>query len=88
MGHCSPIAVYPSAEWARISIIGVTPFALMHLLALGVFFVPFRWSYLITCVALVFGRMFWVTRGYHRYFSHRSYKTSRAFQFCDRVHWR
>jgi len=25
--------------------------------------------------------MFWVTAGYHRYFSHRSYKTSRVFQF-------
>jgi stearoyl-CoA desaturase (delta-9 desaturase) len=25
--------------------------------------------------------MFFVTGGYHRYFSHRSYKTSRAFQF-------
>ena len=61
--------------------VGVTPFAIMHLLAFGVFFVPFKWSYLITCLALVFGRMFWVTAGYHRYFSHRSYKTSRVFQF-------
>jgi stearoyl-CoA desaturase (delta-9 desaturase) len=26
--------------------------------------------------------MFGVTGGYHRYFSHRTYKTSRAFQFC------
>jgi stearoyl-CoA desaturase (delta-9 desaturase) len=26
-------------------------------------------------------RMFAITGGYHRYFSHRSYKTSRAFQF-------
>ena len=26
-------------------------------------------------------RMFGITAGYHRYFSHRSYKTSRAFQF-------
>ena len=25
--------------------------------------------------------MFWVTAGYHRYFSHRSFKTSRVFQF-------
>jgi stearoyl-CoA desaturase (delta-9 desaturase) len=28
-----------------------------------------------------FGRMFFITAGYHRYFSHRSYSTSRAFQF-------
>jgi stearoyl-CoA desaturase (Delta-9 desaturase) len=71
----------PLPNGARISVVGVTPFAIMHLLALGVFFVPFKWSYLITCVALVFGRMFWVTAGYHRYFSHRSFKTSRVFQF-------
>jgi stearoyl-CoA desaturase (delta-9 desaturase) len=71
----------PLPNGARISVVGVTPFAIMHLLAFGVFFVPFKWSYLITCVALVFGRMFWVTAGYHRYFAHRSFKTSRVFQF-------
>jgi stearoyl-CoA desaturase (delta-9 desaturase) len=57
------------------------PFVVVHLLALFVFLVKFRWAYLITCVALVAFRMFWVTAGYHRYFSHRSFKTSRAFQF-------
>ena len=34
----------------------------------------------VGCV-LYFGRMITVTMGYHRYFSHRSFKTSRAFQF-------
>src|SRR4051812_40777256 len=32
------------------------------------------------CLAFYFVRMFVITAGYHRYFSHRSYKTSRAFQ--------
>src|SRR5260221_3312555 len=32
-------------------------------------------------VAFYFVRMFVITAGYHRYFSHRAYKTSRAFQF-------
>jgi stearoyl-CoA desaturase (delta-9 desaturase) len=36
---------------------------------------------LIVCSALYAIRMFGITAGYHRYFSHRSYKTSRAFQF-------
>jgi len=36
---------------------------------------------LMVCVALYAIRMFGITAGYHRYFSHRSYKTSRAFQF-------
>jgi stearoyl-CoA desaturase (Delta-9 desaturase) len=33
------------------------------------------------CLALFYGRMFFVTAGYHRYFSHRAFKTSRVFQF-------
>lgn len=35
----------------------------------------------VVCVALYLVRMFAITGGYHRYFSHRSYKTSRWFQF-------
>jgi len=35
----------------------------------------------LALLALTFwGRMFAITAGYHRYFSHRSYRTSRAFQ--------
>jgi len=33
------------------------------------------------CVGLFYVRMFAITGGYHRYFSHRAYKTSRVFQF-------
>src|SRR5262249_19427887 len=36
---------------------------------------------LLLCGICYFVRMFGITAGYHRYFSHRSYKTSRAFQF-------
>ena len=32
-------------------------------------------------VGLYWLRMFAITAGYHRYFSHRAYKTSRVFQF-------
>lgn len=35
----------------------------------------------ILCAVTFWTRMFFITGGYHRYFSHRSYKTSRAFQF-------
>jgi len=66
---------------STISILSTVPFVIIHLLSLGIFFFPLHWSYLITCVALLVVRMFFVTAGYHRYFSHRSYKTSRAFQF-------
>jgi len=35
----------------------------------------------VMCGALYVVRMFGITGGYHRYFAHRSYKTSRVFQF-------
>jgi stearoyl-CoA desaturase (delta-9 desaturase) len=35
----------------------------------------------LLCVGLYVVRMFGLTAGYHRYFSHRTYKTGRAFQF-------
>lgn len=56
-------------------------FTIVHLLPLVAFFTGatlFDW---IVCVFLYFSRMFWITGGYHRYFAHRSYKTSRWFQF-------
>ncbi len=57
-------------------------FATMHLSALAVFFVHFRWTWLAAGIALYLVRMFGVTAGYHRYFSHRSYKLARFWQFC------
>src|SRR6185437_3370492 len=41
----------------------------------------FSWTGIALCAALYLPRMFFVTGAYHRYFSHRSYKTSRWFQF-------
>jgi stearoyl-CoA desaturase (delta-9 desaturase) len=58
------------------------PFVLLHLgAAVGVFLVPVTWSAVGLCIALYAVRMFGITAGYHRYFAHRAYKTSRAFQF-------
>ena len=36
---------------------------------------------LVLCAALYFVRIFFITAGYHRYFSHRSFRTGRVFQF-------
>jgi stearoyl-CoA desaturase (delta-9 desaturase) len=57
------------------------PFLSLHLACLAVLFVPPDAPALVLCGILYFVRMFGITAGYHRYFSHRSYKTSRAFQF-------
>lgn len=56
-------------------------FFLVHMGAVGVFFVPFSWSLVWLCLGLFWVRMFGITAGFHRYFSHRSFKTSRLFQF-------
>jgi stearoyl-CoA desaturase (Delta-9 desaturase) len=66
---------------ARMNLVRTSPFFFSHLICLAVFFTTFRWSYLVVCLALYYARMFFVTAGYHRYFSHRAFKTSRAFQF-------
>src|SRR6266852_4528097 len=75
-----PLSI-PLPNGARLHLISLVPFGLIHVAALGIFFLPFKWSYLITAFALYEVRMFFVTAGYHRYFSHRSFKTSRWFQF-------
>jgi len=60
---------------------GSIPFWAFHLTAIvGVAMLGFSWSGLALALAFYVGRMFFVTGAYHRYFSHRTYKTSRAFQ--------
>jgi len=63
----------------RPGVVGV--FLLIHIVALGVLFIRFRIGYLWWLVATYTVRMFGVTAGYHRYFSHRSYKLGRIPQF-------
>lgn len=58
------------------------PFVVLHLLALSVIFTGVSTEALALCFWLYFLRMFAITGFYHRYFSHRSFKTSRAAQFC------
>jgi stearoyl-CoA desaturase (delta-9 desaturase) len=74
-------AAAPAREH-RINWVTSAPFFAIHVFALvAPFFVPFHWSYVVWALALYYGRMWAVTAGYHRYFSHRAFKTSRAFQF-------
>ena len=54
----------------------------VHLAALiGIVVYGSTWSAFFCCCVLYIIRMFGVTAGYHRYFSHRSFKTSRPFAF-------
>jgi stearoyl-CoA desaturase (Delta-9 desaturase) len=64
-----------------LSLLQCAPFMAVHVATIGIFFVGFRWWYPLLALTLYAMRMFFVTAGYHRYFSHRTYKTTRAFQF-------
>jgi stearoyl-CoA desaturase (delta-9 desaturase) len=63
--------VYPSA----------IPFIMLHLACAAVIWSGVTWQALIICIALYWLRIFAIGAGYHRYFSHRAYTTSRVFQF-------
>ena len=57
------------------------PFILLHLACLAALCTGAPLPALLLCAATYFVRMFGITAAYHRYFAHRSYKTSRPFQF-------
>jgi stearoyl-CoA desaturase (Delta-9 desaturase) len=74
----------PSLDERRRRVAGALSnilFVVIHLAALLVFVVPFSWGLLALALGGYLVRMWAITAGYHRYFSHRSFKTSRLFQF-------
>jgi stearoyl-CoA desaturase (delta-9 desaturase) len=57
-------------------------FCLVHLVALGgIIFGGWSWGGFALAIGVYYVRMVVVTAGYHRYFSHRAFGTSRIFQF-------
>ncbi|MBX3134392.1 MAG: acyl-CoA desaturase [Gemmatimonadaceae bacterium] len=56
-------------------------FILVHLAPLAAFWSGVTTTSVILAITLYVVRMFGITAGYHRYFSHRSFKTSRLGQF-------
>jgi stearoyl-CoA desaturase (Delta-9 desaturase) len=63
--------IYPSA----------IPFVLVHLTCIGAIWSGITWQAAATGIALYWLRIFAIGAGYHRYFSHRTYATSRVAQF-------
>jgi len=59
----------------------VIPFLAVHLGSFAAIWTGITWPAVALCVTLYWLRMFAVTAGYHRYFSHRSFATGRVFQF-------
>jgi len=67
-------------NWARC-----IPFLLMHLMCLAAFWTGVSATALTVCIGFFWLRMFAITAFYHRYFSHRSFQTSRSAQFLFAV---
>src|SRR5262245_13752509 len=65
----------------RLRASAVIGFAAVHVAALGVIALGFSWKGVLLCVASYYVRMFAITAGFHRYFSHRTYHLSRVSQF-------
>lgn len=65
----------------RVNWLRCLPFVILHLGCFGVFLVGWSWTAVYAAIGLYLLRMFAITGIYHRYFSHRTFKTSRAAQF-------
>jgi stearoyl-CoA desaturase (Delta-9 desaturase) len=83
ISHAPSAAQTPSRVPWRSYLRGTTvAFWGVHVAAVvGVIACGFSWSGVALAVGAYFVRMFVVTAAYHRYFSHRAFKTSRWFQF-------
>jgi stearoyl-CoA desaturase (delta-9 desaturase) len=69
-----------SVDWLRI-----TPFVVLHLGCLAVFWVGWSPIAVWSAILLYLVRMFAITGFYHRYFSHKAFKTGRVWQFVFAV---
>jgi fatty-acid desaturase len=69
-------ALPDGVNWVRC-----LPFVILHAGCLGVIWTGGSWFAAGAAIALYFIRMFAVTGVYHRYFSHKTYSTSRSGQF-------
>ncbi len=65
----------------RPNLVASIPFFAMHLAVGLAYFTGVSWKLLLLAVVSYYLQMFAVTAGYHRYFSHRAFKTSRGVQF-------
>ena len=74
--HEPPQDRLKKVDWPRI-----VPLIFLHLGCLAVFWVGWSWTAVILALALYLVRMFAITAFYHRYFSHKTYKTNRFWQF-------
>jgi stearoyl-CoA desaturase (delta-9 desaturase) len=76
----TPGEVKQHIDWFQLG-----PYILIHLACITVIWVGWSWVALAVAASLYVVRVFALTAFYHRYFSHRAFKTSRWFQFVGGV---
>ncbi|MFN8104861.1 MAG: acyl-CoA desaturase [Acidimicrobiia bacterium] len=76
----TPHAIARSGD-ERINWVTSIPFLALHLLPFVAIWTGVGVRAAVLFVVLYFGRVFFITAGYHRYFSHRSYRLNRPMQF-------
>ncbi len=69
------------ADDERVNWAHSIPFFAVHLLCFAFIFTGITTTALVLFAVMFFGRAFFVTAGYHRYFSHKSFKLNRFWQF-------
>jgi stearoyl-CoA desaturase (Delta-9 desaturase) len=79
--HPDTIARAEPADGGDIVYPSAIPFVLVHLTCIAAIWTGITWQAVAVGVGLYWVRIFAIGAGYHRYFSHRAYATSRAFQF-------
>jgi stearoyl-CoA desaturase (delta-9 desaturase) len=77
----SPLWQAPKRKPSVINWVKSAPFIGMHVACLAALLTGVSWWAAALCAFTYFVRMFGITAGYHRYFAHRSFKTSRFGQF-------
>lgn len=77
--------IYAKEPTAGIDYLRALPFVLIHVACLAVFWVGVSPMAIILAVFLYALRVFAIGAFYHRYFSHRTFKTSRFFQLVFAV---
>ena len=78
--HSATDPTFGDIDWVRC-----LPFVALHLGCLAVFAVGWSPVAVVVAAGMYVFHMFVITAFYHRYFSHRAFKTSRVFQFVGAV---
>ena len=80
---CPPPETFdpPKGSDGRVEWFRCLPYIAIHIAAIFAFFYPVTIACIVLAVVSYSIRMFTITAFYHRYFSHRTFKTSRIVQF-------